>query len=184
MKQKLVSLFCLLLLIFNISLLHTVVANAAVSYRKPFIQNYSTTLASYPTKEIVVSLSQEELTAYDGSAIFLQTPVTTGGPSTPTPAGTYHVLGKYQNFVMHSPWPPSDWRWYPDSFVNYGLLFQSDGYYIHDASWRNNFGPGSNSLAGTPGGDYTGTHGCVNVPYSAEVSLYNWATVGTTVVIQ
>lgn len=135
-------------------------------------------------KRVVISLSQETLTAYDGNTIFLQTPVTTGGLATPTPAGTYQVIGKYSDFIMHSPWPPSDWRWYPDSFVDYGLLFQANGYFIHDAPWRGNFGVGSDTVLGTPGGSYTGTHGCVNVPFAAEASLFAWAFVGTTVIIQ
>ena len=135
-------------------------------------------------KEIVVSLSRQLLTAYQGNAIFLQTLVTTGGPNTPTPLGVYHVLAKRSAFVMHSPWPVDDWRWYPDSYVHYALLFEWSGYFVHDASWRGNFGPGSNALAGTPGGDFTGTHGCVNLPLGIETSLYFWAPIGTPVIVQ
>ena len=102
----------------------------------------------------------------------------------PTPIGVFHVLAKQQDFTMHSPWATTDWRWYPDSHVNYGLLFYPDGYYIHDASWRSNYGVGSNTITGTPGGEYTGTHGCVNVPLDAEAELYNWADIGTPVIIR
>ncbi len=135
-------------------------------------------------KRIVISISRELLTAYNDSTIFLQTPITSGGPGTRTPMGTYSVLAKPMNYIMHSPWPSYDWRWYPNSFVHYGLQFLAGGYYIHDAPWRINFGPGSNSSRGTPGGSYTGTHGCVNVPSSAEAVLYTWAPVGTPVIIQ
>jgi lipoprotein-anchoring transpeptidase ErfK/SrfK len=135
-------------------------------------------------KKIIISLSQENLTAYNGDAVFIETRVTTGGPNTPTPLGTYQILGKNQDFIMRSPWPQSDWRWYPDSFVHYALLFQQDGFFIHDAPWRSNFGLGSNTVPGIPGGSFTGTHGCVNVPSGAEAELYNWASIGTPIIIQ
>jgi lipoprotein-anchoring transpeptidase ErfK/SrfK len=135
------------------------------------------------SKRIVVSIKQEKLTAYEGNKIVLQTPVTTGGPMTPTPAGTFRVLEKRTNFVMRSRWPKSDKRWYPDSFVRYALLYQNNGYFIHDASWRRRFGVGSNLKKGIPGGSFTGTHGCINVPLTAERKLFNWADVGTIVVV-
>ncbi|HVA92669.1 MAG TPA: L,D-transpeptidase, partial [Chloroflexota bacterium] len=135
-------------------------------------------------KELVVSLSHENLVAYENGQVVMQTLVTSGGPNTPTPLGSYTVLAKRHDFWMHSPWPSWDWRWYADSYVQYALLFQSSGYFIHDASWRGNFGPGSNAEVGTPGGDYTGTHGCVNVPPDAEAFLYSWASIGTTVLVQ
>ena len=135
-------------------------------------------------KKLVVSLSQETLTAYENDVPVLVTPVTTGGPRTVTPLGTFHVLAKITGFTMHSPWPNTDWRWYADSFVNYGLLFESSGYFVHDAPWRQNFGPGSDSVFGTPGGNFTGTHGCVNVPLDAEAKIYPWAPIGMPVIIQ
>jgi lipoprotein-anchoring transpeptidase ErfK/SrfK len=64
------------------------------------------------------------------------------------------------------------------------MLFQSDGYFIHDAPWRSVFGPGSNSQLGTPGSNYTGTHGCINVPGNIAQELYAWAPIGTTVIVQ
>jgi lipoprotein-anchoring transpeptidase ErfK/SrfK len=135
-------------------------------------------------KTIIISLSRETLTAYQGSQVVLQTSVTTGGPRTRTPAGAYQVLAKQQNFVMHSPWPRSDSRWYPNSLVHYGLLFDDGGYYIHDAPWRRRFGVGSNVVNGRPGGNSTGTHGCVNVPSGAEARLFHWASVGTRVIVE
>jgi lipoprotein-anchoring transpeptidase ErfK/SrfK len=135
------------------------------------------------TKQIVVSRSQEKLTAYENGNPVLETAVTTGGTRTPTPLGMYHVLGKRQAFMMTSPWPKDDWRYYDPSWVNYALLFEGSGYFIHDAPWRHNFGPGSNSVFGTAGGDFTGTHGCVNVPLQDEVRLFFWADAGTSVSI-
>ncbi|HWE62171.1 MAG TPA: L,D-transpeptidase [Chloroflexota bacterium] len=135
-------------------------------------------------KRILVSISKEELWAYQGKTLFLKTPVTNGGPDTPTIPGIFHVEVKYLNWVMHSPFPASSPLWYPDSPTNFDLLYQAQGgYFIHDAPWRSNYGPGSNSVAGTPGGNYTGTHGCTNVPLDQMKALYSWADDGTLIQI-
>lgn len=58
--------------------------------------------------------------------------------------------------------------------VNYWMPFYG-GYGLHDATWRGYFG-GSAYL-------YDGSHGCVNLPYSAAQELYELAEVGTPVVV-
>jgi lipoprotein-anchoring transpeptidase ErfK/SrfK len=135
-------------------------------------------------KRILVSISKEKLWAYEGNKLVLQTLVTNGGPDTPTIPGIFHVQEKLLNWVMHSPWPKGSPLWYPDSPTNYDLLYNAEGgYFIHDAPWRSVFGPGSNSVLGTPGGSYTGTHGCTNVPIDVMARLYNWADTGTLIQI-
>jgi lipoprotein-anchoring transpeptidase ErfK/SrfK len=63
------------------------------------------------------------------------------------------------------------------------MLFEDGGYFIRDAPWRSYFGPGSNAVDGRPGGNGTGTHGCVNVPFGVQARLFGWADVGTPVVV-
>lgn len=127
-------------------------------------------------KVIVISLSRQVLTAYqDGNAI-LTTFVATGRPQLPTPPGVYHIFARYSPYKMISPWPYSSPWWYPPSWTNFAMEFIGGGYFIHDAPWRSWYGPGSNL--------YNGTHGCVNVPYSPMATLWNWAPIGTTVVVQ
>ncbi len=135
-------------------------------------------------KRIVISLSRQELWAYDGDEVVLSTLVTTGGPELPTPTGTFQILAKYSPFTFHSPWPKGSPYWYPDSPTTYAMLFDEGGYFIHDAPWRTHFGPGSNTTAGTPGGNETGTHGCVNVPLGVQARLFAWTDLGTPVVVQ
>ena len=134
-------------------------------------------------KQILVSLGQEKLYAYEDGKLVGDSVVTTGGPWTRTPLGAYSIIQKRTNFYMTSPWPEDDWRWYSPSWVNYALLFQASGYFIHDAPWRHNFGPGSNAQNGQAGGDFTGTHGCVNVPLQFERDLFGWADLGTPVTV-
>jgi hypothetical protein len=136
-------------------------------------------LVSY--KRIVVSLSQQKLMAYDGNRLFLTSLVTTGNRALPTPLGTFQIMAKFHPFTFRSPWPKSSIYYYPPSKVQYAMLFQSQGYYIHDAPWRSVFGPGSNAALGQPGNNYTGTHGCVNTPADVAQRLFQWAPIGTVV---
>jgi lipoprotein-anchoring transpeptidase ErfK/SrfK len=135
-------------------------------------------------KRIVVSLDQQKLWAYDGDKAELESLVTTGNQALPTPEGTFQVLTKQKNFTFHSPWPKGSPFYYPDSPTSFAMMFDDGGYFIHDAPWRHKFGPGSNLVAGQPGEETTGTHGCVNVPLDAQAKLFAWTDLGTPVVIQ
>lgn len=132
-------------------------------------------------KRIVISLSKQELWAYNGPKLFVSSLVTTGNKVLPTPIGLFHVLFAKHPFTFHSPWPKTSKYWYADSLTNFALYFKDSGYFIHDAPWRTTYGPGSNATVGLPGQNYTGTHGCVNVPYATMVQLYSWAVPGVAV---
>jgi lipoprotein-anchoring transpeptidase ErfK/SrfK len=131
-------------------------------------------------KLIVVSLSNQWLIAVENGRRVLDSPVTTGRPELPTPTGTFHIQARYQHYTFISPWSQGSPFYYPPSVVNYALQFRADGYFIHDAPWRSQFGPGTNLPHDDPG-DPLGSHGCVNVPLSAARALYAWAGLGTTV---
>src|SRR5579875_3348377 len=135
-------------------------------------------------KRIVVSLSQQRLWAYDGKKLFLTSLVTTGNHALPTPMGTYSVQAKYHPYKFISPWPKSSPFYYAPSVVQWALYFRTGGYFIHDAPWRSVFGPGSNAQLGTPGNNYTGSHGCVNVPGNVAQELFAWTPEDTPVIIQ
>lgn len=132
-------------------------------------------------RRLVVSLSKQRMVAYDGARQVKSTLVTTGNKALPTPLGTFHIIEKLRNFTFISPWPKGSPYYYAPSPVQYALLFNWNGYYIHDAPWRSVFGPGSNARLGTPGQNLTGTHGCVNIPPAVAAWLYDWAPVGTVV---
>jgi lipoprotein-anchoring transpeptidase ErfK/SrfK len=90
-------------------------------------------------------------------------------------------MARLHPFTFISPWPKSSPYYYKPSKVQYAMLFREGGYYIHDAPWRSAFGPGTNAQLGTPGTNYTGTHGCINVPADVAKKLFFWAPVGTVV---
>jgi lipoprotein-anchoring transpeptidase ErfK/SrfK len=148
---------------------------------------YTPAPPSVPTQRgqvIVVSLREQWLWAFQDGQVVFATPVATGRERLRTPTGVYQVLGKSANVMFHSPWPPSSPYYYSPEHIDYALLFRAGGFYIHDAPWREVFGPGSESLHFTPtGGLETGSHGCVNVTTRAADWLYHWALVGATVEI-
>lgn len=132
-------------------------------------------------RRVLVSLSQQKLWAYDGNRLIWTSLVTTGNHALPTPTGTYHIMAMLHPFTFHSPWPKTSPYYYSPSKVQYAMLFREGGYFIHDAPWRSAFGPGTNSQIGTPGSNYTGTHGCINVPPNVAQELFSWMKLGTVV---
>lgn len=132
-------------------------------------------------KRIVISLGQQTIAAYQNGRLVYSSLATTGNFSlAPTPAGHYHIFARYSPYLFVSPWPPGDPLWYESEWSTYAMEFISGGYFIHDAPWRNVFGPASQG-GGRPGTDYGGTHGCVNVPPATAAFLWGWAPMGTDV---
>jgi lipoprotein-anchoring transpeptidase ErfK/SrfK len=133
---------------------------------------------------ILVSLSQQWLWAYQNGVLLFDTPVTTGMPQLPTPDGTFSVQYHEANVMFYSPWPPSSPYYYAPEHVNYALYFAYNGYFIHDAPWRQRFGPGTNYPHTDPdGAKVTGSHGCVELPTPAAAWVYNWVWDGATILI-
>jgi lipoprotein-anchoring transpeptidase ErfK/SrfK len=135
-----------------------------------------------PDKALTISLSEQMIRAYEHGKQVFSSYVTTGRPGLETDPGSFKVYWKVTPWTMHSPWPKGSAYWYPDSKVQMVMWFNGgDG--IHDASWRSRYGPGTNGPHYDPTGEDTGTHGCVNVPYSNMVWLWNWTPTGTPVIV-
>ena len=128
-----------------------------------------------PLRVIEISLSKQHLWALENGKVVVSTDVTTGMPVLPTPPGTYRIMAKYSPYEFISPWGPGSPYYYDPLWVDYAMLFADGGYFIHDAWWQRNFGPGGNLK--------TGSHGCVNVPPAAMPALYRWARIGDLVVV-
>ncbi|HEX7734678.1 MAG TPA: L,D-transpeptidase [Ktedonobacteraceae bacterium] len=93
-------------------------------------------------------------------------------------------MGRVANAMFYSPWPASSPYYYAPIHVNYGLQLTSSGIYLHDATWRSVFGPGTNvPHKGPVYGPSTGSHGCVELPLQAMRWLYNWAPNGIAVAV-
>lgn len=136
-------------------------------------------------KVILVSLAQQWLWAYQDGQLTYATVVTTGRPELPTPTGTFQIIWKVTDTEFISPWPAGSEFYYTPVHVNYAMLFLDGGFFLHDATWRHYFGPGTNVPHTNPDGTQeTGSHGCVEMPLGAAAWLYNWSPYNTTVIIR
>jgi len=88
------------------------------------------------------------------------------------------VLRKDAPWTMQSPWPKGSPEWYPDTVVQMVLWFTKNGEGLHDAGWQPDatLGPGSQF------GPFA-SHGCIHLPLAAVQTLFDWAPIGTPVVV-
>jgi len=121
-------------------------------------------------KLIDVDLSEQYLTAFEGSRIVYQGYISSGARGNETPVGTFSVYSKLASDDMRGPDPtlPGGTYFQPD--VPWVMYFAAGGYAIHGVYWHNSFG--------TPR-----SHGCVGASVGAASFLYNWAPIGTRIYI-
>jgi lipoprotein-anchoring transpeptidase ErfK/SrfK len=117
----------------------------------------------FPGRWILVDLSDQELIAYEGEAPILRTKVSTGRARTPTVVGVFRIYLKLRSQTMRGP------DYYLPN-VPYVMYFHQ-GYALHGTYWHNRFGQPM-------------SHGCVNLPTPIAEQLYQWADIGTPVVVQ
>lgn len=131
-----------------------------------------------PSKLIVIHLATQQLVAYENGCPYLRTPVTTGRPALRTERGTFHIFLKSRTWHMVSQWPKGSAFYYPPTWVYNAMEFIGDGTFIHNADWQ----PDSSYGRGSENGPYS-SHGCVHVIDGPLAQLYDWAAIGTTVVV-
>jgi lipoprotein-anchoring transpeptidase ErfK/SrfK len=118
-------------------------------------------------KWIDVNLSRHTMTAYVGaSSVMGPVAMVNGGAETPTVTGTFHVYTKNPLMTMRG--FNTDGTRYAVPNVPWSSFFYA-GYALHGAPWRSSFG-------------YSDSHGCVNLPVSVAKWVYDWTSIGTTVV--
>ncbi len=126
--------------------------------------------AKDPSKKIVVDISDQTLTAYQGDKIFMKVNVSTGITGTPTPLGKFNVLSKTPSRYMQGPLPGMT-DVYDLPGVPWVMYFTIGGAALHGTYWHNEFGKKH-------------SHGCVNLTVEDSYKLYGWAAVGTRVIVQ
>ena len=119
---------------------------------------------SAPTggKWIDIKLVSQSLVAYEGQRPVYWATVSTGTARTPTVKGRFRIYSKLRSGTMAGP------GYYLPN-VPYIMNFYG-GYSMHGTYWHNNFG-------------WPMSHGCVNMRTSDAQWVYNWAPVGTLMVI-
>lgn len=120
-------------------------------------------VAGLAGRYFLVDISEQRLYAFEGDQLVRSTLVSTGRWPTPTVTGTYYIYARYVSTRMRGP----D---YDLPNVPYTQYFYK-GYGLHGTYWHSNFG--------TPM-----SHGCVNMPTPEAEWAYNWAGIGTPVIVQ
>jgi lipoprotein-anchoring transpeptidase ErfK/SrfK len=133
------------------------------SFNPDYFRKVETPQQVKPRKKIIIYLSEQRLYAWEDNKLVYSMLVSTGKRSTPTIKGKFVIGAKYRYARMRGPG-------YDIPNVPYTMYFYN-GYAIHGAFWHNRFG--------TPV-----SHGCVNLPVKQARKLFNWANVGTAVVVQ
>ncbi|MBE9208322.1 L,D-transpeptidase [Nostoc sp. LEGE 06077] len=136
-------------------------AVTASSKNETIKQNIQT-LQKSNQRWIQINLSTQRLTAWEGKKPVYAVTISTGKQSTPTRIGSFKIQSKHKSARMRG-------RDYDVPNVPYTMFYQGN-YGIHGAYWHNKFG--------TPV-----SHGCINVAPNHAKWLFNWASLGTPVVI-
>jgi len=113
------------------------------------------------TKYIEINLSKQTLYAFENGQI-INSFLISGGLMGATPTGTFSIYSKNASVTMAGPGyylPGVPWvSWF------------TGPYSIHGTYWHSNFG-------------HPMSHGCVNASTPNALWIYNWAPVGTKVII-
>lgn len=119
-------------------------------------------------KSIVIDLSAQTVTAYDGAAVFHRCDCVSGDSSHPTPRGAFTVIRKHHPYTSHKYRVP----------MNYAMFFTKTGEALHQYH-----GPAPWVLlrAGRGLTTLVGSHGCLRLQETDARTLYNWAPIGTKV---
>ncbi|HEY4384784.1 MAG TPA: L,D-transpeptidase [Ktedonobacteraceae bacterium] len=162
-----------------------------VSDQTPFDQPHKTDLQllrQYRAngRTVVISLEEQAMRVYDQQKLVNAFLVTTGRPDRPSPPGVWWVEGKLSPTTFKSGVPRSSPDWYPDTPIHYAMQYHSNGYFIHDSWWRNDYGPGTNfPHTDSSGNSFSaqGSHGCVNISLQHAAWLYAYLSLYTTILI-
>ena len=120
------------------------------------------TLQKSNQRWIQINLSTQKLIAWEGEKQVYAVVISTGKKQTPTITGLFEIQSKHKSSRMKG----DDYD-IPD--VPY-TMYYSGSYAIHGAYWHHNFGTRI-------------SHGCVNLAPNHAKWLFNWASVGTPVII-
>jgi lipoprotein-anchoring transpeptidase ErfK/SrfK len=112
---------------------------------------------------IEVSISGRTLTAWEGGTPVRSFTVSTGREDEPTLPGVFQIEHK-----LERAWMQGDGYDIPN--VPY-TMYYSGSYAIHGAYWHSDFGSAI-------------SNGCINLPVGQAAWLFDWADIGTTVVIE
>jgi len=138
-----------------------------VQQRRPKPRRHQAKKIEAPGKEsvkpqgpliIAISIDRQSLRIYDANGFFAETPISTGMKGHPTPMGVFSVIQKqklhHSNIYSGAPMP-----------------------YMQRITWS-----GIAIHAGVLPG-YPASHGCIRMPMTFAVKMWNWTKLGARVVV-
>lgn len=144
-----------------------VLAAAGLQFNTPLqTAPFQALTAANFTKLLVANVTTKKLYAYQNGQVVNTFLSSDGKPDDPTPLGQFHIRAKLTKQTMTGPGyvqPNVPW-------INY---FDNSGDAIHGVYWR----PASVF------GNVNTSHGCVGLPVDEAKWVYDWAPVGTTVIV-
>jgi lipoprotein-anchoring transpeptidase ErfK/SrfK len=136
---------------------------ASAQSKTQLIKQQIQTLQTSNQRWIQVDISDQKLIAWEGQTPVYAVKVSTGKKATPTLTGIFKIQTKLKKTRMRG-------EDYDVPNVPH-VMYYDRGYGIHGAYWHKKFG--------TPV-----SHGCVNIAPNHAKLLYQWADVGTPVIVQ
>jgi len=138
----------------------------------PPVRHYTPCDRNDQQKWVFVSLRQQHMWMCHKHRVAGDTAITSGmlGAFTHTPTGRYHIQGLNRDSTLTL----SSGATYS---VKYWIPFDAPLFGFHDSSWQHF--PYGSELYRT-----RGSHGCIHMPLAAIRFFYNWANIGTPVLIR
>ena len=154
------------------------IQNHNVTEREPAYSLNSTYAENFGWTYVEVDIENQTCFYYEDGELLWSSECVTGTGSNEdreTVRGIFSILNKEQGRTLRGP-QLEDGSYTYESYVNYWMQFY-EGYGLHDATWRSNYEFGGDTYW------YSGSHGCVNLPYYAAESLYFMVSIGTYVLV-
>lgn len=123
-------------------------------------------------KWVDIHLTQQLMTAYDGFTPVRTFVVTTGMAGWETPPGLFYILRRVANETMTNDAIGAE-HYYKLEDVLFTQYFTDVGHALHFAWWR------TPETIGRPG-----SHGCINMLLDDSRFMWDWANIGTPILIR
>lgn len=117
---------------------------------------------------IDINKATQVLTIFEDGRALDAYMISSGRPGMDTPSGTWHVINKY----------PRPWSKMYGLYMPYWMAITPYGHGIHELpEWPNGYKEGARNLG------HAVSHGCVRLGVGPAQRVYEWASVGTPVVV-